>query len=132
MKTILVDAISALINKDGTIFEEMHDLLEQYPNPKLVLTGANDKEWKTFNLDKSPYEVFTLKHSPEKTDPKYYKTLLNRYNLKPDEVIYFEHNPEATKTAESVGIKTYFYDDAKKDLAGLKKFFNENLYFFDK
>lgn len=127
MKTILVDAIDGLILKDGTVFEAMYNLLEQYPNPKIVLTGANDEQWKQFNLDESPYEVFTLKHDPEKTDPKYFKVLLNKYKLKPTEVIFFEHNPDAAKTAESVGIKTHYYDATKRDLSALKSFLDSNL-----
>lgn len=127
MKTILVDGISGLILKDGTLFQEMYELLEQYPNPKLVLTGANDEQWKQFNLDISPYEVFTLKHNPEKTDRKYYEILLNKYNLQVEDVIFFEHNSDAAKTAESIGIKTLFYDHTKKDLVELKKFIDSSL-----
>jgi HAD superfamily hydrolase (TIGR01509 family) len=127
MKTILVDAIDGLILKDGTIFEEMHQLLEKYPNPKLVLTGANDEQFKEFNLDKSPYEVFTLKHNPEKTDPKYFEILLDKYKLKPEDVVYFEHNKEATEVAKSCGINTMFYDSSKRDIEELKDFFDANL-----
>jgi hypothetical protein len=29
-----------------------------------------------------PYEVFTLKHNPEKTDPSYYVRMLEYFNLK--------------------------------------------------
>lgn len=105
----------------------MYELLEQYPNPKLVLTGANDEQWKQFNLDISPYEVFTLKHNPEKTDARYFEILLNRYGLQADGVIFFEHNSDAAKTAESAGIKTYFYDHTKMDLAELKRFIDLNL-----
>ena len=127
MKTILVDAIDGLILKDGTVFEEMHQLLEKYPNPKLVLTGANDEQFKEFNLNRSPYEVFTLKHDPEKTDPKYFEILLNKYNLKPSEVVYFEHNKEAAEVATQAGIKTMFYDCSKRDLKELKVFLDSNL-----
>jgi FMN phosphatase YigB (HAD superfamily) len=127
MKTILVDGISGLIHKNGTLFAEMYDLLEQYPNPKLVLTGANDKQWKEFNLDVSPYEVFTLKHNPEKTDSAYFNILLEKYGLEKDDVVFFEHNEEAAKTAESLGIKTYFYDHTKRDLAALKTFLDSSL-----
>lgn len=127
MKTILVDGISGLIHKDGTLFNEMVELLEQYPNPKIVLTGANDEQWKEFNLDISPYEVFTLKHDPEKTDPAYFKILLDKYGLRKEDVVFFEHNTEAAKTAESVGIKTYFYDHTKRDLAALKTFLDSSL-----
>lgn len=127
MKTILVDAINGFVLEDGSILEPMYELLESYPNKKLVLTGANDEQFKHFKLDQVPYEVFTLKHNPEKTDPEYFKLLLENYGLTADDVIYFEHNPEATKTAQSVGITTYFYDHTKEDMVALKQFFDENL-----
>jgi FMN phosphatase YigB (HAD superfamily) len=92
-----------------------------------VLTGANDEQWKQFNLDASPYEVFTLRHNPEKTDQEYFKILLEKYQLTPDDVIFFEHNAEAAKTAESIGIPTYFYDDTKRDLVALKNFIDSAL-----
>ena len=72
MKTILVDAVDTfVIESKGTfkIFKPMHDLLENFPNKKIILSGANDEQFKKFGLDKMPYEVFTLKHNPEKTDP---------------------------------------------------------------
>ena len=127
MKTILVDGISGLILKNGTLQQEVYKLLEQYPNPKLVLTGANDEQWKEFNLDISPYEVFTLKHNPEKTDPEYFRVLLSKYSLTPDDVIYFEHSQGAADTATSLGIRTYFYDHTKQDILSLKKFIDANL-----
>ncbi len=130
MKVILVDAVDAfVIESDGTfkIFEEMYDLLEMFANKKIILTGANDEQFKKFGLDKMPYEVFTLKHNPEKTDPRYFEIMLQHFGLSKDEVIYFEHNPEAVKSAESVGIKSYYYDPEKKDLVKLKNFLTENL-----
>jgi FMN phosphatase YigB (HAD superfamily) len=68
-----------------------------------------------------------LKHDPEKTDPKYFEMMLEHYGLSKDDVIYFEHNPEAAKSAESVGIKTYFYDSDKMDVTTLKQFLIDNL-----
>ena len=127
MKTILVDAIDGLILGDGTVFQEMYDLLETYPNRKIVLTGANDEQWEKFNLDACPYKVFTLKHEPEKTDPKYYEILLDEFALTPGDVIYFEHSKEAADTAASLGIPTYFYDHTARDLKKLKEFIDANL-----
>ena len=130
MKTILVDAVHCfIIEKDGkfVIFQEMYELLETYPNRKIILTGANDEQQEKFGLNNVPYQFFTLKHNPEKTDPEYYKIMLEKFNLNKDGVIYFEHDANAVKSAETVGINTYYYDNDKKDLKGLKKFLDENL-----
>ena len=130
MKTILVDAVDAfVIETEGTfkIFKEMHDLLETFENRKIILTGADDEQFKKFGLNKMPYEVFTLKHNPEKTDPKYYEKMLEHFGLSKDDIVYFEHNPEAVKSAQLVGIKSHYYDNDKKDLEALKSFLAENL-----
>lgn len=127
MKTILVDAIDGLILKDGTVFEAMHQLLETYPQRKIVLTGANDAQFKQFNLHLCPYELFTLKHNPEKTDPRYFEILLQTYNLNAEDTVFFEHNPEAVASAQSVGIPTLFYDAEKRDLGELKAFLDDHI-----
>ncbi len=126
-KTILVDAVYAFVDTRGNIFKEMRDLLEKYQNRKILLTGADDRQFKELGLDKMPYEIWTLKHNPDKTDPAYYKKMLAHFGLNARGVIYFEHDLNAVKSAKSIGISTYFYDSAKKDLAGLKKFLDENL-----
>jgi len=63
-----------------------------------------------------PYEIFTFKHDPEKTNPEYYKKMLEHFDLNLEDVVYFEHNPEAVKSAQSVGIKTHFLDNEKRPL----------------
>ncbi len=127
MKTILVDAINTLVIKEEGIFQNMYELLEKYPNDKIILSGANDEEMNKFKLHNLPYKLFTLKHNPDKTDPQYYKTMLNNYSLSANDVAYFEHNIEAVKSAESVGIKTFFYNKGKKDLDELKRFLDKTL-----
>ena len=127
MKTIFVDAVDCFVSDTGEIYREMNELLETYPNKKIILTGANDEQFKQFGLDKMPYEVFTLKHNPEKTDPSYYEKMLGNFGLTKEEVVYFEHNPEAVKSAQSAGINSYFFDYGKKDLNSLKEFLDKNL-----
>lgn len=48
-------------------------------------------------------------------------------NANDEDVIYFEHNEEAVKSAQSVGITSYHYDKDKKDLIALKNFLDNNL-----
>ncbi|TSC77646.1 MAG: hypothetical protein G01um101424_269 [Parcubacteria group bacterium Gr01-1014_24] len=127
MKTILVDAIDGFVIEGKGVFKEMYDLLETFPNRKIILTGAKYGKFKELGLANMPYAVFTLEHSPEKTDPNYFNTLLKNFNLRQNDIVYFEHNPEAVKSAQSVGINTYFYDNDKKDLKALKEFLDKNL-----
>ena len=93
MKTILVDAVDAFVIDGKGIYKPMHELLEKYPNKKILLTGANDEQMVEFGLIGMPYEVFTLKHNPEKTHPEYYKKMLEYFGLTKDDVIYFEQQP---------------------------------------
>jgi len=127
MKVILVDAVNAFFLKGSGVFKEMHDLLEAFPNRKIVLTNANDEEMETFGLTDVPYELFTCKHDPYKTDPVYYETMLKHFGLKPEDVVYFEHNEDAVQSARSVGINTFHYDKDKRDLIALKQFLDEAL-----
>lgn len=114
-------------NGEFKVFKEMQKMLDSFPNRKIILTGADDEQFKKFGLDRMPYEVFTLKHNPEKTDPKYYKAMLEHFGLDKSDVIYFEHDPAAVKSAQIAGIKSYYYDSEKKDFSALKKFIVQNL-----
>lgn len=124
MKTILVDAVDTFVVEENSsfgIFEQMHALLEAYPNRKIILTNANDEQMEKFGLNGMPYPVFTLKHNPDKPDPEYFKKMLKHFRLSAEDVVYFEHNPDAVKSAQSVGIVSFHYDENKKDLAALKE-----------
>lgn len=131
MKTILVDAVYCFLVKgdDGQfgVFKEMHDMLETFPNQKILLTGARDEEIKGYGLDNVPYEYFTLKLNPPKKDPKYFELMRKHYGFGLADVIYFEHNLGAAESARKAGITTYHYDNVQKDLAALKSFIKENL-----
>ena len=127
MKTILVDAVYTFVTEGGGIFKEMYDLLETFPNRKIVLTGADDEQFKRFGLNKMPYEVFTLKHNPEKTNPKYYETMLKHFGLSKDDVLYLEHDENAVKSAESIGVVSYHYESETRDLDALKEFLQRHL-----
>lgn len=125
MKTILVDAVNTFV-VNGNIIKPLHDLLETYPNKKIIVTNANDEQIIEFGLTNLPYELFTLKHNPEKTNPQYFKQLCNHFNLHSYDVVYFEHNMDAVKSAESVGIISYHYDPEEKNLEKLKLFLDKN------
>lgn len=127
MKIILVDAAGTFVIEGEGIFQPMFDLLEQFPNRKIILTNADDKQMIEFGLTNLPYKLFTLKHNPDKTAPDYFEQMLKHFNFQSTDVVYFEHNPEAVKSAQSVDITSYHYDSEKRDLIALKQFLDKNL-----
>lgn len=127
MKTILVDAVDVFVIEGEGIYQPLFNLLKEYPNRKIILTNANDEQMIEFGLTNLPYELFTLKHNPDKTNPDYFVQMLKHFNLEAKEVIYFEHNPNAVKSAQSIDITSYHYDSEKKDLVSLKHFLDSNI-----
>lgn len=126
MKTILVDAGGTLLLKPEGINQELLALLETYPNPKIILSNTTDEELDSFHIREFPYPIFSLAHNPDKTDPQYFIKLLAHYGLEAQDVVYFDHVPEAVKSAESLGIISYYYNSIEKDLIALKVFLDQN------
>lgn len=126
MKTLLVDAVGTFV-VDGKIDEKLHQLLENYPNRKIIVTNASDEQFEGYGLVNLPYEMFTLKHNPDKVDPVYFKKMFEQLNLKAQDCLYFEHSPQAVESAKSVGINSYHFDEQKRDIETLKNFLDMNL-----
>lgn len=76
MKIILIDAVHALIIKGHGLNQELISLLDRYDEPKLIVTNANNDEIREYGIDQAPYNIFTLQHNPNKTDPEYFSKLL--------------------------------------------------------
>ena len=109
MKIILVDAWNTFI-KNKKIDRTIYELLDGFKNKKIILTNANDQELINYGIINMPYEVFSLSHKPNKDNPLYFKSLIKKYNLFINDLIYIEHNKEAVKSAKSLGINTYHYN----------------------
>ena len=125
MKTILVDAWNTFVNENG-VNHEMKSILDNFDDNKIIVTNANEEEKIIFGIVNMPYQVFSLAHNPNKTDSEYFKKMLTHYNLSIDKVVYFEHNEDAVKSAQSIGIKTLWLKKGS-DLSLLKKFLESNL-----
>lgn len=126
MKTILVDAWNTFVTEDG-IDLELQQLLDSFPNPKIIVTNASEDEKVAFGMVDMPYPVFSLAHKPNKTEPKYFKKLLSTFDLTVKDVVYFEHNKEAVASAVSLEISTYWLDPKIKDLQKLLQFLKKSL-----
>ena len=126
MKTILVDAWNSLITQNG-VDAEMKALLDEYPNPKIIVTNANAEEQQAFGMVNLPYPLYSMNHHPDKTDPYYFESLLKAYDLNAPDTVYFEHNADAVASAASAGVRAYWFDKNVRDLDKLRQFLEESL-----
>ena len=115
MKIILVDAWNTFV-KEKKIDNELYKILEAFSNKKIILTNASQNERKEYGIIQMPYNVFSLSHNPEKSDPKYFQILCDKYNLNPDDLLYIEHNKIAYKTATLFGIISLLYEGDNKSV----------------
>lgn len=125
MKTILVDAWNTFVTEEG-INLDLKKLLDSYLNNKIILTNATEEELVKFGIVNMPYPVFSLAHNPNKTDANYFVKMLQHFNLKTEDVVYFEHNADAVSSAKSIGISTFHYNKLE-NLENLIIFLNSNL-----
>ena len=70
------------------------------------------------------FEIFTLNKNPEKSNPKFFKQLLEKYNLSSNELIYFDHKEENLNSAKEIGISSMLYKNNKQ----IKEFIDNNLH----
>ena len=125
-KVLAIDAVGCLVNFKGKVNNDIKNLVKKFKNKKIVLTNADELEKKIF-LKNITYETFSLKHKPNKSNPKYFKKFLLKYKLEPQQLIYIEHDIKAVKSAQSLGIVTHHFNGNLKNLENfLNLFLNKN------
>ena len=126
-RLILVDGMYCLYDENFKIDKELLDFLHRF-NTHYILTVNGFKE-KGRKLVKSGeyefnWEAFSLEEEGiKKNNPEYFKILLKKFSLVPEEVIYFDHDKKSVETAKKLGILSKHYTNLKT----IKKFIKDNL-----
>ncbi len=126
---ILVDAIHCLIDKEKGVNIELADFLRSLRDNSavriIIVTNAPKEEIKE-KIKPYNFEIFTLEKDPDKTNPEYFKKMIQRYNWIDSEkrIIYFDHSKENIESAKKAGINLvkWYKNDAE-----IKKWINENI-----
>ncbi len=123
-RTILVDGMHTLYNKNFEINQELLNYLNSLSNKKiLVVNGYAERARKLL----PGWGVFSLEEEKiDKEKPEFFKKLINKFDFKPEELIYFDHLKDNVESARSLGINSNLY----KDNAKFFTFINNNLYAF--
>jgi len=127
IKAILVDAMYCLFDKDRNLNKELFSMLNNYPTKLIIVTNADLNDTKNKPLTEfisDNIDIYTLKNNPDKSNPEYFEKLLNKYNLKPNEIIYFDHSEDNLNSAKKLGIKTELYKNSKQ----IQNFIDNNFY----
>ena len=45
-------------------------------------------------------DIFSLSNTLSKKDPKYFQILMEKYNLTPEDIVYFDHKQEHVDAAQ--------------------------------
>lgn len=128
-RTILVDGMFCIYNDNFEVNNEILEIVNSINTKKiLVINGFREKGEKL--LKKYGFSAFSMEEEGIKKDnPKFFDTLLKKFKLKPEEVIYFDHDKDNVKTAQSLGILSNHYNkDETKIIDKLKEFVNDNLF----
>ena len=65
--------------------------------------------------------VFSYQVRQLKPEPEIYRTLLDRYHLKPEETVFLDDTPENCEGARKLGITAIQFKDFKQAAAELEK-----------
>ena len=131
IKTILIDGINTLFDSERTLNEELLKTINKFNAKKVIVTNIIRKDPKNQTIVKTAKEnnldLFTLEGNPEKTNPKFFKQLLEEFHLNPEEIIYFDHKEENLESAKKAGIKKIqLYKNNKQ----IKEFIENNFHIF--
>jgi len=118
MKTILVDGMHCIYDEEFNVNEELLGIVNSFDAAKiLVVKGFRGKGRAA--LDGNGFEAFSLEEEGiGKDSPKYFERLLQKFGLKPDEVVFFDHKESSVEAAREVGIVSKYYVNNE----GIKKF----------
>lgn len=119
MKTLLVDAVRAIITSDVEynydtwwLNKDLADFLKSLNGIRIiVVTNASWIKLDTIirYLSDYSFEIYSLQNDPWKTEVAYRNTLLSDKNISPSDCVYFDHKQENLDAAKWAGIDWELY-----------------------
>ncbi len=125
-RLILVDGMHCLYDENFNLNQELLDFVNSFNSHNVLVVNKFREKGRSL-VNETNWKVFSLEENGIKKDnPEYFKELLKRFNLIPEEVIYFDHDKKNVETAQKLGILSKHYTDIKST----KRFIEDNLWTF--
>ncbi|MCK9272070.1 HAD-IA family hydrolase [Candidatus Gracilibacteria bacterium] len=111
-KTILVDGMHCLFDKDFKLNEEVYNKIILFGEKVIIITNAPKEKLKDIQKQ-TGFEVVTYENNPPKINPEYFKKMLTENKLKTEDCIYIDHLQENLDSAKQSGIKGELFENAE-------------------
>ncbi|PIZ80011.1 hypothetical protein COX99_03495 [Candidatus Pacearchaeota archaeon CG_4_10_14_0_2_um_filter_31_10] len=131
-RLILVDGMHCIYDENFNLNKELLEMINSFNSHNVLAVNKLREKGCSLVKNHSPgqdtnWEAFSLEENEiKKENLEYFKILLKRFNLIPEEVIYFDHDKKNVETAGKLGILSKQYTDVKST----KKFIEDNLFVF--
>jgi FMN phosphatase YigB (HAD superfamily) len=124
-RTILADGMHTIYDRNFNINKELLEIIDFFDTKKILVVNGFREKGKEVLKNSSITEAFSLEEKQiKKENPEFFEVLLSRFDLKPKDLIYFDHDENNVKSAESVGIISRHYTNNNEEI---KDFIGENL-----
>ena len=125
-RTILVDGMHTIYDSEFKVNKKILDIVNSFPMKKiLTVNGFREKGKKL--LEDYGFEAFSMEEEGvKKENQRFFLTLLQKFKLSSEEVIYFDHKKENVETARKIGIKSEVYENPDQ----IKNFLQQEAYTF--
>jgi len=121
---ILIDGMHCLYKDDFEINKNLLEIITSFDNKKILVVNGYSKKAKEM-FDRYNIEIFSLEDEKIKKDNiKFFEKLMQKYNLSPKQLIYFDHDKENVNSAVKSGIKSILYKNDNE----IKEFIEDNNY----
>lgn len=92
-------------------------------NCQKILVVNKFREKGLVSLQGNEFEAFSLEEQGiKKNNPEFFKTLMTKFSLTPENLIYFDHSEDNINSAKELGIKSIHYTG---DNDKIKEFLDE-------
>lgn len=121
-KTILVDGMHCIYDEEFNVNQNLLNILNSI-NCQKILVVNKFREKGLVSLQGNEFEAFSLEEQGiKKNNPEFFKTLMTKFSLTPENLIYFDHSEDNINSAKELGIKSIHYTG---DNDKIKEFLDE-------
>lgn len=115
--------------RDRNLFKKIKD---KYPNIKIIiatnhLSFIRNYVGESFDIEYLDDLIISSEIHKTKPNTDFYEYLLNKFEIKPNELLYFDDNIENVVSAKNIGIQTVMVEDCTNIINEIDSIYKQNI-----